>query len=184
MSYGCGCGICRDGFTIETVELGRLEDKTDAEMFLKEKYYNELQRDRIYFYDNPDRECRMFYNHNLNEFTNDIRGLTVDGFIVTADFDNEYDDDRETYTEETRCMSHARAQKLRDEYYNYGADAVGIDEEEISITNFWNSDEFSKYVPEKKHQRITITQAVSKEFEAETESGSVSEAYDYDEMSL
>lgn len=146
MKYKCGYGLCKEDFTIEQVELASFINENDAYEFIRMKYNNDLSNTRIYYVDAHDG--RHFMDTKYREFVTDINRISILGYRVYAEFENldEYVFHNEDIDTESRCcLSSARAEELKSDYYNQGASYSYIGDEEIDVADaFFNIQEFTK----------------------------------------
>lgn len=164
--YVVGYGRVKDDFTIEERELASFLFKNDAETFIHghseandilsyhRVYYMDILEDRM----EPVRElyCRETGKLLTSDEVERKGGIIVAGYRVTATEEFEQDGEYDFSTEDCVCLSYAEAKRIEKKYIDEGYTEVSIDEDNISIKDFWGSEKF--IIGTGHHQERTKTE--------------------------
>lgn len=165
--YVVGYGKVKDDFTIEERELASFLYQNDAELFIRSHSdaNDILSYHRVYYMDileerkEPVRElyCREDGKLLTSDEVERKGGIIVAGYRVTATEEFEQDGEYDFSTEDCVCLSYAEAKRIEKKYIDEGYTEVSIDEDNISIKDFWGSEKFIKGTG--CHQERTKTEA-------------------------
>ena len=165
--YVVGYGRVKDDFTIEERELASFLYQNDAELFIRSHSdaNDILSYHRVYYMDileerkEPVRElyCREDGKLLTSDEVERKGGIIVAGYRVTGFEEFEEDGEYDFSTEDCVCLSYAEAKRIEKKYIDEGYTEVSIDDDNISIKDFWESEKFIKGTG--CHQERTKTEA-------------------------
>lgn len=170
-----GYGVFTDDFgaKIEEHDLAEFMYMNDAVNYVEMRIDAELTGNKVFYVDIRDEgkeTIRYIYDpaerqlQSQDDILHNGLHITIPGYTVDGKLEYEtdgYEEEPEYYYDSNRCVSYKEAERIKQSMINQGYTDIDIDEEPISIHDFWESEKFIKG-SEWNQERTNTEEALSK----------------------
>ena len=165
-----GYGVFTDDFgaKIEEHDLAEFIYMNDAVNYVEMRIDAELTGNKVFYVDIRDEgkeTIRYIYDpaerqlQSQDDILHNGLHITIPGYTVGGKLEYEtdgYEEEPEYFYDSNRCVSYKEAERIKQSMLNQGYMDIYIEEESISIHDFWESEKFIK--GSERHQERTNTE--------------------------
>lgn len=170
-----GYGVFTDDFgaKIEEHDLAEFIYMNDAVNYVEMRIDAELTGNKVFYVDIRDEgkeTIRYIYDpaerqlQSQDDILHNGLHITIPGYTVGGKLEYEtdgYEEEPEYFYDSNRCVSYKEAERIKQSMLNQGYMDIDIEEESISIHDFWESENFIKG-SEQHQERTNTEEALSK----------------------